>query len=171
MSEQERPLSSYISHRNAIKLGLIPQQTAKPKKPIAKVSEKKRKQLAELKEVGTDDSLDKWFAERRIELKGVCSHCGDKSCKDSDEYYKFSIGHILPKAYFKSVATHPLNFVELCFWGGNHHAAMDNKILDLIDMNCFDEIVTKFCAIYPSIAPEERRRIPQILLQYVDTEK
>lgn len=48
---------------------------------------------------------------------------------------------------------------------------MDNKMLDLTEMSCWDDIVTKFCAIYPSIAPKERRRIPEILLQYVEVEK
>ena len=48
---------------------------------------------------------------------------------------------------------------------------MDNKILDLIEMNCWDEIVTKFCIMYPSIAEKEKRRIPQVLLQYIEVEK
>ena len=48
---------------------------------------------------------------------------------------------------------------------------MDNKMLDLIEMNCWDEIVTKFCSMYPFIADKEKRRIPDVLLQYVEVEK
>lgn len=114
--------------------------------------------------------LDIWFKERRKEMTGRCKHCGGHSCKHDDKYFKHSIAHILPKAYFPSVATHPDNWIELCFWNKSCHTQMDNKMLDLIDMNCFDEIITKFCKIYPSIAKEERRRIPSILLQYIETE-
>lgn len=114
--------------------------------------------------------LQKWFEDRRKELKGICGHCGGKTCKDDDKYYKFSICHLFPKAYFKSVATHPDNFVELCFWNNNCHGNMDNKTLDLTEMNCWAEIVEKATRIYPSIAPNERRRIPPILLEYIKTE-
>ena len=104
-------------------------------------------------------------------MTGVCHHCNMASCKNDDYYFKYSIGHILPKALFPSVKTHPLNFIELCFWNNSCHSQMDNKILDLIDMNCFDEIITKFVAIYPSIDKKERKRIPEILMQYIEVEK
>jgi len=42
-----------------------------------------------------------------------------------------------------------------------------NGTLDLVDMNCFDEIIEKFMAIYPDIAPSERKYIPDVLLQYL----
>lgn len=126
---------------------------------------------AQDKQIAKDyTELDIWFKERRKEMTGRCKHCGGHSCKHDDKYFKHSIAHILPKAYFPSVATHPDNWIELCFWKNNCHGNMDNKVLDLIDMNCFDEIITKFCKIYPSIAKEERRRIPSILLQYIETE-
>lgn len=142
----------------------------KPKKAyvIPKKSAKKIKQ--EILAKGDDEALDLWFPERRKEMTGKCKHCGGKSCKDDDKYYRFSIAHILPKAYFPSVATHPDNWIELCFWKENCHANMDNKVLDLIDMNCFDEIIVKFQKIYPFIAKEERRRIPKILLDYIGTD-
>lgn len=168
MSEDTIP---YFKRMQMIKLGLLPKEAvAKEKKPIAKKSEKRKQEDLEKKQMGTDVGLDKWFEERRKEMTGSCKHCGGKSCKDNDEFYKFSICHILPKAYFPSVATHEYNFIELCFWNNNCHGNMDNKVLDLIDMNCWDEIVTKFCIMYPMIAKEERRRIPEVLLQYVKTE-
>lgn len=113
--------------------------------------------------------LQRWFEDRRKEMTGTCRHCGSKTQK-AEANYKNSIAHILPKAYFKSVATHEYNFIELCFYGKSCHTNMDNKTLDLIEMNCWDEIVTKFCIMYPSISKEERRRIPSVLMQYIDTE-
>lgn len=113
--------------------------------------------------------LQRWFEDRHKEMSGTCSHCGCKTQK-GEANYKNSIAHILPKAYFKSVATHEYNFIELCFYGKSCHTNMDNKMLDLTEMNCWDEIVTKFCIMYPSISKEERRRIPSVLMQYIDTE-
>lgn len=120
--------------------------------------------------VANNAKLQRWFEERRNELTGYCKHCNGETEKNSEKYWKYSICHILPKAYFKSVATHPSNFVELCYHQNSCHSQMDNKMLDLIDMNCFDEVVQKFVEMYPSIAPEERRRIPNVLLQYLETE-
>lgn len=134
-------------------------------KPIAKVSEKTKD--APKQQFG---DLNRWFEDRHKELTGKCDHCGGKSCKGASNY-KCSIAHILPKRLFKSVATHPCNFIELCFWGNSCHTNMDNNTLDLIDLNCFSKVVDRFVAMYPSIAASERKYIPDILLQYIEVEK
>lgn len=115
--------------------------------------------------------MKRWFDERRKEMTGHCWHCGGRSLKDNDQMFHYSIAHLLPKAYFKSVAKHPLNWIELCFYGKSCHTNFDNKMLDIIELNCFDEVIKRFVSMYPDIAPEERRRIPTILLQYLETEK
>jgi hypothetical protein len=142
----------------------------KPKKQyvIPKKSAKKIKQ--EILAKGDDSALDLWFEERRRDCDGKCHHCGGKSCKDDDKYFKFSICHILPKSLFPSVATHPSNFIELCFWEKNCHGNMDNNILDMTEMNCFDEIIQKFQAMYPFIDKKERRRIPSVLMNYIEVD-
>lgn len=114
--------------------------------------------------------LDRWFKDRRKEMKGKCEHCGGISCKSDDKYYKHSIAHILPKKIFKSVATHPDNWIELCFWNKSCHTNFDNHMIDLIDLNCFDTVIEKFVKIYPNIAQEEKRHIPKILIEYYKTE-
>lgn len=115
-----------------------------------------------------DAELNRWFADRRLEMTGFCKNCGGRSCRDDDKYFKFSIAHILPKAYFPSVRTHTDNWLELCFWGKSCHTNMDNKTLDLIEMNCWDEIVIKVQKMYPDIDLEERRRIPDVLRNYIE---
>lgn len=120
-----------------------------------------------------DDSKTKqweWFLERRKEMTGICQNCGGRTTKNDEDKFHYSISHLLPKAYFASVATHKDNWLELCYYGKSCHANLDNHMLDLIDLNCFDQVITKFVSIYPSIAKEERRRIPAILLQYLDVE-
>jgi len=147
---------------------------------IPKVSKKKAEKVARNKELfesgkalvsGGGAGLKRWFEDRRKEMTGRCLHCNDKSSKDSDKYFKFSIAHILPKRLFKSVATHPLNWIELCFWGNSCHTNFDNNTLDIIELNCFDTVIERFVAIYPAIDKSERKYIPDILLQYAEVEK
>ena len=143
-----------------------------PKKAkVYSIAKKSKKRIErEQREVANDETLDKWFEERRKEMKGVCAHCGGKSCKDDDKYYRFSIAHILPKAHFSSIATHELNWIELCHFGKSCHTNYDNLYLDLLDMNCWDTIVERFQRMYPFIAKEERRRIPAVLMNYIEVD-
>ena len=120
--------------------------------------------------VENNAAKQRWFNERRKEMKGVCQNCGGKSCKDSDEYFRFSIAHILPKAYFKSVSTHKDNWLELCHFQNSCHSNLDNAQIDLIELNCFDSVIEKFVRIYPNIAQEEKRRIPHVLMEYFKSE-
>lgn len=115
--------------------------------------------------------LVRWFEEIRKTMTGKCQHCGGKTQRDDDKTFHYSIAHILPKNHFKSVATHPDNYLELCFYGSSCHTNLDTAMIDLIDLNCFDQVIQKFTRIYPSIAMEERRRIPPILIEYLNTEK
>lgn len=145
----------------------------KARKPIAKKSAKKIEQEKEEKAVrlsGGGNELDRWFKARRAEMQGVCLHCGAKTTKHQDNWYKCSICHILPKRLFKSVANHPLNWIELCFWEKNCHANYDNHILDITELNCYDLVIERFIAMYPDITAKERKYIPDVLLQYVKNE-
>lgn len=117
------------------------------------------------------NALDVWFKARRSEMTGFCANCGGKSCRDDDKYYKFSIAHLVPKSHFKSVATHPDNWLELCHFGNSCHTNLDNNMIDLTELSCFDTVIQKFVKIYPHIAQDEKRRIPKILLDYIETEK
>lgn len=153
----------------------IKAQAALPKQKkqykIPKKSAKKLKQEAEEKKGKKDPAAakERWFWERRKEMSGFCRNCQRPSFKKSDEYFRFSIAHLLAKrkSMFPSVATHPENWLELC---GDCHTNLDNCIIDLTDLACWDEVVVKFQKIYPSIASEEKKRIPDILLQYINTD-
>lgn len=111
-----------------------------------------------------------WFKRQRKYMKGVCEHCGGKTERDNDKTFHFSIAHLLEKSKFKSVATHPENWIELCYYGNSCHTNFDNKMINLIDLNCFDSVIDKFVKIYPHIAADEKRRIPPILIEYMKNE-
>ena len=114
--------------------------------------------------------LWRWFQSQRSKMKGVCSHCVSKTQKNDDKTFHYSICHILPKNLFKSVATNDDNWIELCYYNNSCHSNFDNNMIDIIDLNCFDEVVEKVTRMYPHIAPEERRRIPAILREYIKLE-
>jgi hypothetical protein len=143
-------------------------------KKVYKIPSKSKKKIAQEKEqkaTKKDPSAEKerWFQERRAEMTGKCSNCQKPSCKKSDAYFRFSIAHILPKrkSAFPSVATHESNWIELC---ADCHANLDNCMINLTDLSCWDEVVVKFQKIYPFIAQEEKKRIPPILRHYINTE-
>jgi hypothetical protein len=145
----------------------------KPKKQysIPKVSKKRISQNKLL--ANNDDAQDLWFEQKRKEMKGRCVFCGGKTEKDNDEMYKFSIAHLLAKrpTMFPSVATHPDNFLELCFFGESCHTNFDNGIITwelLKDSQEWDIIVTKFKNVYPYIAENEKRNIPPLLLKELE---
>jgi hypothetical protein len=137
---------------------------------IKTVSLSRKLHLAQDDVKAASASLERWFNERHKEMAGYCKHCNGRSQKGYPNY-KCSVAHILPKNFFNSISTHPDNWIELCFYGKSCHTNLDNNMLDLIDLNCFDEVITKFVRMYPDIDPKERRRIPAVLVQYIETEK
>jgi hypothetical protein len=160
--------NDYINTRRNLKLfGKTTEK--KPPTPIKKVSDKK---AAELKGE-TKSDLDDWFEERRKEMSGVCLFCQGKTEKDNDDTFKFSIAHLLPKRknMFPSIACHPENWIELCYYGNSCHTNFDNGTITwefLADSKEFEIIVAKFKKIYPFITESERRNIPEVLLKAVE---
>ena len=125
---------------------------------IPKISKKRQKRMAEDGRP-LEERLDEWFLERRKELVGTCQcGCGQKSCKSDDMYYRFSICHIFPKNpnAFPSVATHPLNFVEMAFWGGCHTTLDTMGVGRWPNLSCWDDIKAKVLAMEPYLTSEEK---------------
>jgi len=150
---------------------LLKEMAKYPKQKVYRPIAKKSAKRIEQEKNYTDKGLWDWFLEGRKEMTGICAHCGGKSMKDDNDKFHFSIAHILPKNIFDSVKTHPLNFIELCHYNKSCHTNYDNNALDLIDLNCLDNVIKRVAEMYPLIAKKERRRIPQILLDYIETEK
>jgi hypothetical protein len=123
---------------------------------------KAKKTQALIDKQDKDPELEKWFEDRHEEMTGICKHCGGRT-EAGKSSYKCSVAHILPKSVFPSIKTHPLNWIELCFYDNSCHTNFDHFMLEIQDLKCFDEVVEKFIAMYPFIAPEERKRIPSIL--------
>jgi hypothetical protein len=148
----------YLEDRLARKNGIAPPlPTRKEKKPLAKVSKKRAAQIEEDKKKGSDDELWNFFLEMRKKMTGRCLFTGEKSFKHDDERFHFSIAHLLEKRNFKSVATHPENWIELSW---DAHTDFDNGKISwdmLKDSAEWTIIKEKLLLVLPMVAEEERK--------------
>lgn len=130
-----------------------------PVKAIKPVSDKKAKQLAEQKKSGESDTVYNFFVEMRPGMTGKCCFCNAKSEKLNDETFHFSIAHLLAKALFPSVATHPDNWIELCYYENSCHHQFDNSRITwemLYDSHEWPMIKDKLLKVLPAVAAQER---------------
>jgi len=158
--------SQYLLNRRAIMLGIKAPEVKENKGGIAKVSEKKKQQDKESKP--EKEKQVQWFKDRVKEMSGKCTNCGGSTSKNNPSLAIMAIAHILPKRknMFPSVATHPDNWIELCVTNGCHHK-YDRSWEDAMTMKIWPLVVEKFKLIYPSIAPGERKHLPDVLRQEV----
>jgi hypothetical protein len=138
---------------------------AKPRTQIRRTPIKSKTKPFKEKEGASERNV--WFLTRRLEMTGLCEcGCGLSSSKREDNNYKSSIAHVLCKKNFKSIATHPDNWIELNFWNG-HHTTFDNMGYEHCKRTkplLWDIVVRKFKILYPLIHPSEQKFIPQVLL-------
>lgn len=160
-------MENYLEHRRKLKLG-IATNPVKPKATIAKVSEKqkaKNKANKPKKEI-----QDAWYLKKVAQLKNKCMECGGPTKSPVYVYSKATVAHVLPKreCMFPSVATHEDNSLELCTENGCHYR-YDNSWEDAAKMKVWPLAVEKFRLIFPFIATAERKNIPDVLLQEVES--
>lgn len=165
MSDQLR----YSDRLKLIKLGLAPKEAIpKPKKRIAPISEKKKKELKEAKDTATGETaLQQWYRGRMKFMSGHCAWCGAKTETHVYSGAIFSICHILEKrdTMCPSVKTHPMNWVELC---PDHHTMFDKINWEEREkLGFWDTIRDRLIMMHDSIAPEEMRHFPQSVLDYM----
>lgn len=161
MSEDQNLPASYAERFRLIKLGILPKEAvAKSKRPLKRVSDKRAKEIKEVKAAGGDGEMDLFFQAMRKQMTGCCLFCGGKTQKKDDETFHFSLAHLLQKAIFKSVATHPDNVIELCFYGNSCHTNLDSGKISwefIEDSKEWDFIKEKLLNVLPAVAMEERK--------------
>lgn len=148
-------------------------------------SDKKLSEELQAKENGTDAAMDKWFEDRGPELTGRCLLCGGKTEKAqpresyaTEEFYKkalfmqrCSTAHLFAKRdnQFPSIKLHPVNMIELCFFGNSCHTNFDNHVITFEDIKyqtpeAWSVIVEKTKILYPCMTKKEQNKVPEILL-------
>ncbi len=161
----------YLEDRAARKNGLAPKlEFRKPKKPLKKVSDKK---AAEMK-LGKPDErvdLDKWFDDiRGKEWNNGWAKCMECGAAIPSDYARHATAHLLPKKLFKSVATHPLNYLILGAGCGCHEKT--HRIDKFIKMKIWPIAKERILTMMPFLPTDELRRISNQLLIALDmTEK
>ncbi len=106
--------------------------------------------------------LDKWFddIEQAFFLNGAyCHECGAYISK---KYARAATAHIIPKSIFKSVATHPNNFLILGAGCGCHHK-WDNG--GMTEMNVFERAVNRFATFAHLV--EEKHKLLHIFTEHL----
>lgn len=148
----------YLQRRQNIKMGIEKPDGPKPYKGLKPIGDKKAAAIKERKELGEDGLMDKFFADQRPKLTGLCQ-CGCRmpSQKKDDVYFRYCICHVFPKRLFESVARNPLNWVERRFFGGCH-TNLDEKGMDLWpNMADWDKIKDIFKILAPQLTDQERK--------------
>lgn len=143
-----------------------PQEEAQSQKRIKPISDKRAAKLkAEKASRGTSPTpLQKWYAAIMAKEDGVCWETGEAINKQDKKGWHGSIAHVLPKEHFPSVATHPDNYLILSMWNGSH-SNYDSSWSKASKMKIWPEAVDRFLKIYPSIAREERKKLPEVFLK------
>lgn len=175
MSEEQLP---YHERFRLIKLGLLPREAIKKeRKPIPRQSKKKLAEEKKQKEAGiikppSKLALDKWFDDiiRKYFFDGerrgaICMEC--KSYIHPD-YARHSIAHLLPKKIFKSVATHPLNYLILGAGCGCHYKT--DRVDKFIQMKIWPEAARRIKIMLPLLPIDELRHISNQLLIALNNE-
>lgn len=166
-------MTSYLEQRFKEKLYGKASTDERPKyirsKSAKKIAEEK---LA--KESGTDAAMDKWFEDGRKTMTGICLFCGGRTEKNNDKTYRNSEAHLFPKRkkMFPSIALHPENRIELCFFGNSCHTNFDNKMIELEDIKfkrplAWEVIIEKSKILYPLMTSNEKNKVPEIILQEI----
>jgi hypothetical protein len=148
---------SYMDDRLKRKNGILPPlPTKKGKKALNKVSPKKKQEIAQLKNSG-DDKLDDFFNEMKTWLRGRCAFCGNHTTWKNKDMWRIAIAHLLPKSKFKSVATNPNNWTELCW---DCHTMFDSGKISwemLYDSHEWLMLKAQLETILPMVAEEEKK--------------
>jgi|GEM_PF-3306240 len=163
---------SYLEDRAKRKNGLLPPlPTKKEKKPIAKISPKKAAEIKEAKIVGKPASkleLDVWFNDIRDKHWGGSKYCACVECGIliSKDYSRHATAHLLAKKIFKSVATHPENYMIYGAGCGCH--AKTDRVDKFITMRTWPIAAKKIKILIPLLPIDELRQVSNQLLIALD---
>lgn len=168
----------YWQRLQMIKQGLLPKEAiAKSRKPIKKQSDKKKAELAEQKASGSESELDKYFEYHMTKSYPRCDNCGMVAEWLLKEEYKAvwrgCQAHVLRKkdaiGGFPSVAATLTNHLVLFPGYGKYlcgcHDRFDSSYEEMAKMAVFPKAIDIINQLYPFIAKEERKYLPEIIIQ------
>lgn len=142
----------------AIRDGSAPKTTGKKSpKPMRKVSVRKQAEMDAQKVTGKPASklsLDVWFANiQREHWKGAYCPCMECGAGIPITYARAATAHLLPKKLFKSVATHPLNYLILGAGCGCHYKT--DRVDKFVKMKVWPEAARRIKEMIPGLPFDE----------------
>lgn len=166
-------MSDYLLRRRGLKLGIVQPQGKKEPKPLKPISDKKSAQMAQEKKTGKPAekiALEKWFEDIAAEHFG----CNDGNCMECGsripvQFARHATAHLLPKKLFKSVATHPLNYLILGAGCGCH--AKTDRVDLFTKMSVWPEAARRIKEMIPLLPHDELRLVSNQLLKALDNTK
>src|SRR5580692_3115613 len=111
----------------------------------------------------------KWYEKIMKHETPVCWETNDRIDIRDKKGWQGSIAHVLPKSLFPSVATHPMNYMILKMWGGTH-GQYDSSWENASKMKIWPYACGIFNVLYPLLTAEEKRKLPDIILQEIKPE-
>lgn len=102
-------MSDYMLRRQALKNGTREKDSPKEKKPIPKISEKKKALVVDDKKVFAADK--EFYADIWSSSPHKCQECGNKL---PEEALTLFFHHLLPKAHYPEFRHTPENIMLLC---------------------------------------------------------
>lgn len=109
---------------------------------------------------GGQSELVLWYSDKIHQRSGICMECLEVI---PASYAQHSIAHIVKKSEIESVKTHENNWIELGA-GCGCHGRFDHSAERASKMKVAKIAKERFKTFEHLIAPEERRRIPEWLL-------
>lgn len=88
-----------------------------------------------------DTELELWFRRIALEIEKN-PYCWETGADISKSDYKNATSHIFPKSIFKSISTHPLNYLILSTRNGSHDKT--HRIDTFSKMSCFPIAIERF---------------------------
>lgn len=176
-------LSEYQKQLALIRSGQAPKTTGpKPKKPLKRVSDKKAAEDKLAKEDSGESGLDKYFDYHMTNSFPKCDNCGMVAEWLLEEKYahvwRGCQAHVLRKkdniGGFPSVATNLTNHLVLFPGYGKYlcgcHDLFDSSYEAMAKMAVFPKAIDIINQLYPFIAKEERKYLPEIITQEIKPE-
>lgn len=143
----------------------------KKKYTIPKISEKRKKKIAEQKAAPevAKENLEKWYSD--IAFKHSIPGLGGCRCMECGEwipehYIRHATAHLLSKKLFKSVATHELNYLILGAGCGCHEKS--HRIDKFVTLKMWPEAARRIKIMMPLLPHDELKYVSNQLLIALD---
>lgn len=158
-------MSDYMTYRRNHILSGRPLKEKK-KYVIPKVSEKRKKKI----DGGAMVGLNEWFAGiEQKHFKHGFSHCMECGAVVPLAFARAATAHLLPKKLFKSVATHPLNYLILGAGCGCHQKT--DRVDKFRKMKVWPEAARRIKEMIPLLPFDELKYLSSQLLKALDETK